>query len=120
MAYMTFHKDRKSYEIDLEVMDRIAELQEAVIQLQELSSIDASTLSASLAAWKEREAKLSEELQAYYTELLAQAQELGVSVPTTLESAGTQDIAARIELVESLIEGAKAELYSGDSGMEEP
>ena len=54
---MMFQKDKKNYEIDLEVMDRLAELQEAVIGLMEDAGKDTSAISASLAAWKERAAQ---------------------------------------------------------------
>lgn len=46
MPYMNFHKDGKSYEIDLEIMDRIGELQAAVLELQATLEIDTSRIAA--------------------------------------------------------------------------
>lgn len=48
MPYAVFHADQQRYEIDLNIMDTIHELQDAVISLQEELGKDTSVISASV------------------------------------------------------------------------
>ena len=62
MSYITFYHDQERYDIDLDIMDRIKELQDAVISLQEKLGDDTSVISASVQKAELHAAELEERI----------------------------------------------------------
>ena len=110
MPYMKFQKEGLSCEIDLEIMSRVRELQEAVAQLQELQGVDTSVIAAAMEAHDshvaEQEAKEEATQASYLSELQLKMEALDINVPSTLNSSSLKE---RIEYYERLIAQAEEE-----------
>ena len=115
MPYMKFTKDSQSYEIDLDIMSRFRELQEAVSLIQSELGHDSTAIATAMAEYDSHVAELSSYEEAMQAEYLSSLQEemmaLNINVPSTLESNGLQE---KIDYYEQLIAKAREESMDGE------
>lgn len=110
MPYMKFTKDNQSYEIDLDIMTRIRELQEAVSLIQSELGHDNTAIATAMADYDSHVAELSSYEEAmqteYLSELQAEMMSLNINVPSTLDNNNIQE---KIAYYEQLIAKAREE-----------
>ena len=115
MPYMKFTRDSQSYEIDLDIMSRLRELQEAVSLIQSELGHDSTAIATAMAKYDSHAAEQVEkeeaELQDRLSELQAEMMALNINVPSTLENSGLKE---RVEYYEQLIASAGREPMDGE------
>ena len=109
MPYITFCRNQVNYEIDLEIMERIRELQEAVVALQQElgASADVSKVSAAMELQAAHEAAVIEEKETYVAKLAEQALSLGVDVSAVQGSVDAQLSALEAAVATAQLSAAK-------------
>ena len=108
---MKFTKDSQSYEIDLDIMSRLRELQEAVSLIQSELGHDSTAIVTAMAEYDSHAAEQEAKLQDRLSELQAEMMALNINVPSTLESNGLQE---KIDYYEQLIAKAREESIDGE------
>ena len=115
MAYMKFYRDGLSYEMDLDIMARLRELQEAVSLIQSELGHDSTAIATAMAEYDSHAAEQAEkeeaELQDRLSELQAEMMALNINVPSTLENS---DLKEKVEYYEQLIASAGRESMDGE------